>query len=60
MKLSEAGLKFLQWSELEKDHSQKTVLNYEHHFRHFFEWAGDIEIKSINEELILRYNLPPA
>lgn len=55
MKLSEAGLKFFAWSELEKDHSPKTVLNYEHHFRHFLEWAGDIEIKKINEELVLSY-----
>jgi site-specific recombinase XerD len=55
MKLSEAGLVFFRWCELEKDYSKKTVLNYEHHFRHFFEWTGDLKLKEIDDELILRY-----
>lgn len=55
MKLSEAGLVFFRWCELEKDYSKKTVLNYEHHFRHFFEWTGDIKMREIDDELILKY-----
>lgn len=55
MKLSEAGLKFFAWCELEQNYSPKTVANYEHHFRHFFEWTGDIELKGIDEDLILNY-----
>jgi len=55
MKLSQAGLKFLSWCELEKSYSPKTVALYEHHFRHFLEWTGDIELKKVDEELILKY-----
>ncbi len=55
MKLSEAELKFFAWCELEQSYSPKTVLNYEHHFRHFYEWTDDIEIKQIDEEFILKY-----
>jgi len=55
MKIFEAGLKFFEWCELEQNHSKKTVTNYEHHFRHFFEWTGEIDLKKIDEELILKY-----
>ena len=55
MKLSEAGLIFFKWCELEKDYSKKTVFNYEHHFRHFFEWTGDINLKEIDTDFVLKY-----
>lgn len=55
MKLSQAGLAFLNWCELEKDYSPKTVLNYEHHFWHFFKWTGDINVAKIDLKLILKY-----
>ncbi len=55
MKLSEAGLVFFKWCELEKDYSKKTVFNYEHHFRHFFEWIGDVNLKDIDDEFVLKY-----
>ncbi len=55
MVLSELGLKFLRYCELEKNLSRKTMTNFEHHFRHFYEWTGDIEVKKIDLELILQY-----
>lgn len=55
MKLGHASLAFFNWCELEKSYSPKTVLNYEHHLRHFLKWAGDIEVKKINLTLILKY-----
>jgi len=55
MILSEMGLKFLRYCELEKNLGRKTMVNFEHHFRHFYEWAGDIEVKKIDLELILKY-----
>jgi site-specific recombinase XerD len=55
MKIFEAGLKFFEWCEFEQNHSKKTVTNYEHHFRHFFEWTGEVDVKKIDEELILKY-----
>jgi len=55
MMISEAGLKFFEWCELEQNHSKKTVTNYEHHFRHFYEWVGDVDLKVINEDLILKH-----
>jgi site-specific recombinase XerD len=55
MKIHEAGLKFFEWCEIEQNHSKKTVTNYEHHFRHFNEWTGEIDVRQINEDLILKY-----
>lgn len=55
MTLCELGLKFLRYCELEKNLSRKTMVNFEHHFRHFCEWAGDIEVKKIDLEFILHY-----
>lgn len=31
------------------------MVNFEHHFRHFYEWSGDIDTKKINLDLILNY-----
>jgi site-specific recombinase XerD len=55
MKLSEAGLIYFEWCELNKNYSKKTVLNREHHFRHFFDWCGDIELSKLDEDKILEY-----
>ncbi|MEI8360909.1 MAG: tyrosine-type recombinase/integrase [bacterium] len=55
MMISEAGLKFFEWCEVEQNHSKKTVANYEHHFRHFYEWTGDLEVRKISEDLVLKY-----
>lgn len=55
MKINEAGLSFFRWCELEKNFNRKTVLNFEHHFRHFYEWSGDMDVKDINLDLVLRY-----
>lgn len=55
MTLCEAGIKFLRYCELEKTYSPKTISNFEHHFRHFEEWTGDVYIKDITLELILNY-----
>ncbi len=53
--LSEAGLEFLKYCELEKSLSKKTIFNFEHHFRHFYEWSGDIDVKELNHDLIIKY-----
>jgi len=31
---------FLEYCELEKNHSELTILNYEHYLRRFLEFAG--------------------
>lgn len=31
------------------------MINFEHHFRHFYEWSGDIDTKKIDLELVLNY-----
>jgi site-specific recombinase XerD len=55
MMLSEAILAYLRHAELVKGYSQKTVLQYEHHLRKFFEWAGDISLRQLTLELVLDY-----
>lgn len=55
MTICQAGIKFFRWCELEQNYSRKTMVNFEHHFRHFEEWVGDIYLKDINLELVLNY-----
>ncbi len=48
---------FLEYLELEKNASQRTIRNYDHYLRRFQEFAGDISPKVINLELIRKYRL---
>lgn len=48
---------FLEYLELEKNASQKTIRNYHHYLERFIEFAGQIEPKQIDLNLIRKYRL---
>lgn len=49
--------KFLEYLELEKNASSKTIENYRHYLYRFLDFAGDVSPKDINLELLKRYRL---
>lgn len=58
MTLASSVTDFLEYLELEKNASQKTIRNYHHYLVRFLEFAGeDLEPKKINLELIRKYRL---
>lgn len=48
---------FLEYLEIEKGRSQKTVANYDHYLRRFTQWAQIASPESISENLIRKYRL---
>lgn len=57
MSLSSLKLDFLEYLELERNVSQKTIENYNHYLVRFLEFAGDISPKEIDLNLIKKYRL---
>ncbi|MBN1258989.1 tyrosine-type recombinase/integrase [Candidatus Peregrinibacteria bacterium] len=57
MKLSEATRHFLEYCEIEKNQSQKTLVNYAHYLERFMKFAGDADIGAIDLEMIKKYRL---
>ena len=57
MKLSELKRQFLEYIEIEKGRSTKTIVNYEHYLDKFIEFAGDILPEKITENLFRDYRL---
>src|SRR3954449_5187813 len=48
---------FLEYLEIEQNRSQKTIQNYDHYLTRLVDFAGDIEIKDIDAELIRKWRL---
>lgn len=48
---------FLEYCEVGKNQSRKTIENYDHYLKRFFHWAGDIEAKAITLDGIQKYRL---
>ena len=48
---------FLEYLELERNSSQKTIRNYHHYLQRFIDFTGDIEPKAIDLALIRKYRL---
>ncbi|MEM6998015.1 MAG: site-specific tyrosine recombinase/integron integrase [Patescibacteria group bacterium] len=57
MKYSEAVIDYLEYLEIEKNRSQKTIQNYHHYLRRLEDFAGDISVADINQELIRKWRL---
>lgn len=57
MTLSALTTDFLEYLELEKNASQKTIQNYDHYLKRFQEFAGDIKPSEINGALVRKYRL---
>lgn len=52
-----AKTNFLEYLEIEQNRSQKTIQNYDHYLTRLLDFAGDIEIKDIDVELIRKWRL---
>lgn len=57
MKLSKLITDFLEYLEVEKNSSQKTIENYDHYLKRFLEFAGDISPNKIDLNLVKKYRL---
>lgn len=57
MTLSALITDFLEYLELERNASQLTIRNYDHYLKRFLEFAGDINPKDIDLNLIRKYRL---
>lgn len=57
MQLSEAIRHFLEYCEIEKNQSKKTLVNYQHYLGRFLEFATDLDLEKIDLTLVKRYRL---
>ncbi|MCH8821456.1 tyrosine-type recombinase/integrase [Patescibacteria group bacterium] len=57
MKLSKLITDFLEYLEIERNASQLTIRNYDHYLKRFIDFAGDINPKDINQELVRKYRV---
>jgi site-specific recombinase XerD len=57
MTLSKKITDFLEYLELERNSSQKTIQNYDHYLKRFLDFAGDINPSEIDQVLIKNYRL---
>lgn len=57
MFISEALADFLEHLEVEGGRSAKTIANYSLYLERFIEFAGDIEVSKISQELVRKYRL---
>ena len=48
---------FLEYCEIEKNHSQKTIQNYDHYLRRFLVWAEISQPADITLDLIRKYRI---
>lgn len=57
MLFAKAKTDFLEYLEIEQNRSQKTIRNYDHYLTRLLDFAGDIQIKDIDPELIRKWRL---
>ncbi len=48
---------FLEYLEIEQNRSQKTIENYDHYLTRLVDFAGEIQVKDIDAELIRKWRL---
>lgn len=57
MKFTKAKTDFLEYLEIEQNRSQKTIANYDHYLTRLSDYAGDIVVKDIDQELVRKWRL---
>lgn len=57
MQLSRAVTEFLEYLEIEQNRSQKTIQNYDHYLTRLIDYAGDINVSAIDNELVRKWRL---
>ncbi|MBI4032479.1 tyrosine-type recombinase/integrase [Candidatus Berkelbacteria bacterium] len=60
MKLAEAVRRFLEDCELAQGLSRRTIENYQHYLGRFAEFAGELAVGAIDDELVRRWRLDLA
>ena len=55
--LSEWIRKFLEYCEVTKNQSPRTIVNYAHYLERFLAFSSDIDVSKIDLNLIHRYRL---
>ena len=57
MLFAKAKTDFLEYLEIEQGRSQKTIANYDHYLTRLIDFAGDIEIKDLDAEMVRKWRL---
>jgi site-specific recombinase XerD len=57
MKFAKLKTDFLEHLEVEQNRSQKTIANYDHYLTRLIDFAGDIDVKDIDSELVRKWRL---
>lgn len=57
MLFAKAKTDFLEYMEIEQNRSQKTIQNYDHYLTRLIDFAGDIKVADIDDELIRKWRL---
>ncbi len=57
MKFAKIKTDFLEYLEIEKGRSQKTIANYDHYLTRLIDFAGDIDVSEISPELVRKWRL---
>lgn len=57
MRFQRAKTIFLEYLEIEQNRSQKTIANYDHYLTRLIDYAGDIQVTDIDQELVRKWRL---
>lgn len=57
MSYEQAVANFLEYMELEQNRSSKTIANYSHYLTRLSDYAGDIKVSDIDDEMIRKWRL---
>lgn len=57
MRYKDAVTQYLEYLEIERGRSDRTIRNYHHYLERLSDFAGDIEVKDIDAELVRKWRL---
>ena len=57
MRFEKVKTDFLEYLEIEQNRSQKTIANYDHYLTRLVDFAGDVKVSDIDDELIRKWRL---
>ncbi|HUD81427.1 MAG TPA: site-specific tyrosine recombinase/integron integrase [Patescibacteria group bacterium] len=57
MQFTKLKTDFLEYLEIEQNRSQKTIANYDHYLTRLADFAGDIKVSDIDNELVRKWRL---
>lgn len=57
MDINKLTIDFLEYLEVEKNRSQKTIENYDHYLKRFLTWAKIKEPKELDDDLVRKYRI---